>query len=118
MSLYGSSYGDIEALIARCAPKLMKSGSGLGAGAIREEARPKSTPGKRTAYRLISPEMGEEIMAMYFLGRGKTEIAAHFRISAEAVRTHISQKIVKKSPEELSELRSSPYRGVIQTRTK
>lgn len=108
----------IESLIARHAPKLMKQGLSSGTGAIREEARPKSTPKAPTKYRLISPAMGEEIIAMNAEGMGNTEIGAHFRISPEAVRTHLRKNGIGPDAARLKKARSSEYSNVILTKTR
>lgn len=110
--------GDIEVMIARNAPKLMKAGGGPGTGTIRDEPRPKSTKEAKTSFRLISPEAGEAILAMHAAGKGGTEIADYFRISPEAVRTHLRKNNVKPNHERTRVLRSSEYRGVTRVTTK
>jgi hypothetical protein len=119
-SMCDSSMGELEALIQRHAPKMMKAGSGLGTGEIRAESRPKRISGKPNGFVVVTDDMKKEIIAMAKQGWGPTDIGAHFRINDERVRAFIKgcKQIVKPSKEELSALRRSPHSGTTMVRIK
>lgn len=119
--LYDSSYSEIESLIARCAPLLMRNAAALPEDedrGVRPEKRPKSTWDNRTGYSTISPEMSATIMSMQGEGRGLSQIAHDVGLHVETVKYHIRKKGVKNTAEETSALRRGPYSGVTMVRTK
>lgn len=108
--MYGSRMDEIESMIARLGPKLMRQANAPGSGSQREESRPKKTATTKGSL-LITPEIGRAILEMEKLGKGSTEIGEHFRIHAENVRTYLRKMGVKANPERTKALRSSAYSG-------
>lgn len=112
--LYDSSYSDIEALIERCAPALMKSAAALPEDSVvRPEKRPKSTHAKRTGYLVISPEAAAMISRMHELSTPTIDIAASLGLSEPTVRDHIRKQVVKKRRSEADALRAAVASDVV-----
>jgi helix-turn-helix protein len=100
----------IESMIQRHAPGMMRSTAVLEEDAV---AAPKQRkPSARKAWRVITPEMGTTILAMYAKGDSKTDIAAHFRIGFSTVRDWIRKNNVKTSAPDQKVLREGSACGV------
>jgi hypothetical protein len=90
---YDSSFSEIESLLQRHCPAIMATAAKLdGDAAVRTERRPKSRPGARTVWRVISPEIGEGILAMHAKGRGSTEMANHYSVNESTIRTFLKKR--------------------------
>lgn len=107
MSLYDMS--EIESLIQRHAPALMRNAAALPED--REEPKPKRNTA-REKWIVVTPEVGAMIDRMHELGTGTTDIAAALGINYSTVRDRLRKVFVKNTAAQTKLLRSGPFSGV------
>lgn len=106
---------DIENLIARCAPALMRNATAIEHDAVGFRGK---RPSAQKGWKVLTPEMKATIMSLHANGMGKTDIAAEIRVNVETVTTFLRQNGVKTDKAAMKSLRSSPLSGVKRVQTK